>query len=132
VDQWFETKVNTKVTLGRLKAKTAKNYRDVYTTYFEPVLGGHRIRNLKTSQRRQETAHQLIANEPRRRAARKPTSGPRSAGGSSAGSVSFARFNDRVGYSHIGNQIEVAVVANTVEFSLDGQVIKRQPIRHCY
>ena len=83
------------------------------------------------AQHRQTDGRRLVVNEPRQRAARKPTSGPSVRRRvDSSGSVSFAGFNYRVGNPYIGSQVDVAVVSNTVEFSLDGQVIKRQPIRH--
>jgi transposase InsO family protein len=83
------------------------------------------------AQHHREGARQLAAHEPRQRAARKPTNGPSVRRRvHTSGSVSFAGFNYRVGNPYIGSQVDVAVVANTVEFSLDGQVVKRQPIRH--
>ena len=83
------------------------------------------------AQRHRGKGHQLRANEPRQRAARRPTTGPMVRRRvDSSGSVSFAGFNYRVGNPYIGSQIEVAIVSNTVEFSLQGQVVKRQPIRH--
>lgn len=91
----------------------------------------HRGTLVATHARRLGSDRRLSANEPRQRAARKPTTGPSVIRRvDSSASVSFAGFNYRVGNAFIGKEVDVAIVANTVEFSLEGQVIKRQPIRH--
>ena len=83
------------------------------------------------AKRHQGKGHELRANEPRQRAARRPTIGPTVRRRvDSSGSVSFAGFHYRVGNSYVRSLVEVAIVSNTIEFSLQGQVVKRQPIRH--
>jgi len=72
-----------------------------------------------------------IANEPRHRAARRPTTGTsviRAVDGS--GSVSFAGWSYRVGNPYKGLSVEVAIVNRSVQISYEGAVVKNHPIRH--
>ena len=48
----------------------------------------------------------------------------------SSGNVSFAGTSYRVGRAHIRRQVQVAIVANSVEISAGGEVLKTHPIRH--
>ena len=48
----------------------------------------------------------------------------------SSGSVSFAGTNYRVGRTHRGRQIQLAIVGDVVEISSGGQLLKTHPIRH--
>jgi Integrase core domain len=48
----------------------------------------------------------------------------------SSGSVSFAGTNYRVGNAHKRAWVDVAIVGNQVQFTLDGTVIREHPIRH--
>jgi transposase InsO family protein len=46
------------------------------------------------------------------------------------GSVSFAGATYRVGNAHRGRSVEVALVAGSVQLSIDGQVVRVHPARH--
>ena len=48
----------------------------------------------------------------------------------SSGSVSFARTSYRVGNTHRGRQVHVAVVGDTVEISIGTELIRSHPTRH--
>jgi hypothetical protein len=48
----------------------------------------------------------------------------------SSGSVSFAGTSYRVGRAHIRRQVQVAIVADTVEISAGGEVLRVHAIRH--
>jgi hypothetical protein len=48
----------------------------------------------------------------------------------SSGSVSFAGTNYRVGNQYRGRQVEVAIVAGSVQISTTDGVIRMHPIRH--
>jgi hypothetical protein len=48
----------------------------------------------------------------------------------SSGQVSFAGHTYRVGNPYKGLQLEVAIVGQQVQISLDGAVVKTHPIRH--
>ena len=48
----------------------------------------------------------------------------------SSGYVSFAGTNYRVGNSWRGRPVQVCIVANSVQLSIDGQIVRVHPIRH--
>jgi hypothetical protein len=47
-----------------------------------------------------------------------------------SGSSSFAGWTYRVGNRYRRRQVEIAIVADTVQISFDGQLVKTHPIRH--
>ena len=48
----------------------------------------------------------------------------------SSGYVSFAGTNYRVGNRWRGRQVQVCIVADSVQLSCDGQIVRVHPIRH--
>ena len=48
----------------------------------------------------------------------------------SSGYVSFAGTNYRVGNSWRGRQVQVCIVADSVQLSIDGRIVRMHPIRH--
>ena len=91
----------------------------------------HRGAIVSTQAKRHKPGPVRIENEPRQRSAR-----PATVGASvrrivdTSGSVSFAGWPYRVGNPFKGSQVDVAIVNNSVEISLDGVVVKTHPIRH--
>ena len=83
------------------------------------------------AQRRRPDEAKARSRPPQQPRARPATSGPtvlRLADG--GGSISFAGAAYRVGRSWARRQITVAIVAGSVQLSVDGKVIRVHPIRH--
>ena len=91
----------------------------------------HRGTIVATHAKRHKPGEVRIQNEPRHRSARPATVGATVRRVvDCSGSVSFAGWPYRVGNPFKGSQVEVAIVNNSVEISLDGVVVKTHPIRH--
>lgn len=72
--------------------------------------------------------HRATRGNGRRRAAKSTPAVTRKV--DSSGSVSFAGASYRVGSKYARRQVQVAVVGDHVEITLDGTLIRRHPIRH--
>ena len=83
------------------------------------------------AQRRKPGADKAPTRSPQASRARAATSGPsvlRLADG--GGSISFAGTAYRAGRSWARQQITVAIVAASVQLSVDGKIVRVHPIRH--
>jgi hypothetical protein len=99
---------------------------------------GHRGVLIATHARRHEASDEDPARRRGQKRPPRPTSTPRPSASAasvtrkvdSSGNVSFAATNYRVGNKHRHRQVQVAVVAGTVEISIGEELIRAHPIRH--
>jgi hypothetical protein len=83
------------------------------------------------AQRLRATDKGTKARAPQTRRARAATSGPTVTRVADAtGNVSFAGAAYRAGRAWARRSVQVAIVANSVQLSVDGKVVRVHPIRH--